>query len=109
MLLCLQPSITFVHRIEHSTDEEQTENQTGSYLSLIIEDLVAPTLLSAHVNQYLHTGDELRAREHKQRRNRHQRRDQEQRTVDSISRHHRQQPRKDRRESKDQEEERFVT
>src|ERR1051326_1016552 len=98
MLLCLQPSITFVHRIEHSTDEEQTENQTGSYLSLIIEDLVAPTLLSAHVdehdhkqkqhhhaadvNQYLHTGDELRAREHKQRRNRHQRRDQEQRTVD---------------------------
>jgi len=49
------------------------------------------------------------AREYKQRRDRNQRRDQEQRAVNSIARHHRQQPRKDRRESKDPEEERFVT
>src|SRR5215216_3163117 len=121
----LQTSITLAYRIEHASHQQETEDQARRDLSLVIENLISPTLFSADVdehdhkqkqhhhaadiNEYLHTRNELRAREHKQRRHRYERRNQKQRAMNRIARHDSQQSRKDRRESEDPEEERFVS
>src|SRR6185369_9035906 len=121
----LQTAITVAYGVKHAANEEKTEDQTRRHLSLVVEDLVLAFFFradvdehddeekedhhAADVNEYLHAGDELRAGEHKQRRHGDERGDQKQRAVHGIARHHRQQPRKDRRQREDPEEERFVT
>ena len=117
--------MTFSHAIQHSDNQQKTEDETRRDLSLFVEDLFSALLFradvykhdyeeekdhhAADVNEYLHTGNELRPREYKKRRDRDERRDQKQRAMHGIARHHGQQPRKDRREPEDPEEECFVT
>src|ERR1051325_9566894 len=85
----LQTTVTSVDRVKYSAYEQQTKDQAGGDLSLIIEDLFPSTFFGADVDQHdheqekhhhaadinqdLHAGNELRAREHKQGGNRHER------------------------------------